>query len=512
MSGVKKNLDIENFGSRLDWMAWSKLRHDPDCRRLPNAQSSPPNSQKTWRALVAQIKFPGTSDDDAVAENGPIPKGPWSEYCNGKRPVPEDVIDAICKVYPAMPRDILAAPDYATFEAKAAELLSGRDSWATVAATIAADRGRLAELGKAYHAGVDQAPGGFPLILRDGWLLPRPQELREDDQRLPRILARQTAPEPVALPGWPATYMALQIGQMDGRTAGKQFNGSTFRLMDVTPLSGDLDLTLTAGRYYDYINTCEVLGAELAAFALDHPDIDPGPGNLPLRGDPGDAFRLWSRSAALGVNCLCILKGYDGKVVGDPSGDRHDVFLMHRRDKRTIEAQEVWHVVPAGGHSPASIQCPDPREVGLWWTVAREFVEECFNVEEAKLMKTDKARGFMGDFKAQAVLNATLRNPAVGRVFLLGLGLDPVTLKPEALVAVVIDWAKAKADCQLPHDKRLAIIANDEGKIEARLLEGPGSLRQAAVVGADGITILPAAAGSLQRAAELYDDLTSWLL
>src|SRR5205085_2373566 len=72
-------------------------------------------------------------------------------------------------------------------------------------------------------------------------------------------------------------------------------NGETYRPLDVQVGPDGLHLTCGPGRYFDYHDTCEILGIELAAWMRAHPGRAPGADDLPLRMRVDDIFNLRNR-------------------------------------------------------------------------------------------------------------------------------------------------------------------------------------------------------------------------
>lgn len=95
------------------------------------------------------------------------------------------------------------------------------------------------------------------------------------------------------------------------------------------------------------------------------------------------------------------------------------------------------HVVPAGEFQPHS---KDPLiwkdDLNLWRTIMREYAEEFLREPDAA-----EARGAVIDFAHQppySDFNEALDNGQL-KVYLLGLGLEPITWKPEICTACVWD-------------------------------------------------------------------------
>jgi hypothetical protein len=375
--------------------------------------------------------------------------------------------------------------------------------WTEATLYLAAHRDVLATLGKRYHRAIDETPDK-PLIGRRDWLLDEPVQITRSapasrfDHAIPDVEGRR-------LQGLPVDYTELKMQLSSGTNFN---NGDSFRMLDVAPNAQSLEFTFGCGKYFNYLNTCEALGAELADFAVRFPsDVErlrsdlstPFPSSLPHRGLPADIMDFSNRSAFVGVNCLLMMRNYSDHHVGDEG--RRDVFALHDRGKTTLEAQNCTHVVPAGGHQPMTEEFGDEREFGLWSTVVREFCEELFNKEEASRMR-GLGESFLDHRNVRPLIRAFFDSGAA-RSFLLGVGLDPVSTKPEILVALVVDWRLAAN-----LSNRLKIEENYEGRV--RLIDlSKASLERQVNRTRTEKPLLPAGRACMVEAIKHYDFLMS---
>jgi hypothetical protein len=279
-------------------------------------------------------------------------------------------------------------------------------------------------------------------------------------------------------------------------------NGPTFRLSSINPSDDAPGLTFSPDHYYNYINTCEALAAELADAWKRGSNI--GPSDLSLRGESNRIFDLRWRSAFPGVNCLLVLKDYFDGNHSDETLRAQDKFLMRKRGQSTLEAQNTWHVVPAGGHQPVSEDFESDIEQLIWWTAVREFIEELFDKEEAAELR-ERGQDFLSLPEVRPFIKQIFRKPKVAKVFYLGMGFDPVTTKPEILVCIVINWRAISAvDWRAVTNqpfKGLRIVGNCEGKIHWREFTRERLLAEAKRPHEKG-SVLPAGAACLLRVAE----------
>jgi hypothetical protein len=138
---------------------------------------------------------------------------------------------------------------------------------------------------------------------------------------------------------------------------------------------------------------------------------------------------------------------------------------MHRRDsKKVAAAMGVYHVVPAGEFQPAGINPGDfGADMDLWRNMVREYAEEFLGLPDSigstgRTIDFDKDEPYASISRARASGDAT--------PFFLGIGIDPLTLKPEILtVCVFSDMAFDRIFGDMP-----------EKNTEGRLVSGHRNL------------------------------------
>ncbi|MFF3454790.1 hypothetical protein ACFYXH_10730 [Streptomyces sp. NPDC002730] len=210
---------------------------------------------------------------------------------------------------------------------------------------------------------------------------------------------------------------------------GTWFNGPSYRLLEVTPPPTDSPdagpcLTFALGHYFDGLDTTEALAYEEALLDLRGID-DPLHGRY--RRSLGGPFRLGGRAALPGVSALTV------RTEGDDA-----FFFMHRRDGDGVAvAMDTTHVVPAGEFQPHVNVLPVwQSDLDLWRTTMREYAEEFLGAPDAT-----GDGGVTLDYAHDAPyadFERALRDGKV-RVRFLGLGMDPLTWKPEICLACVWD-------------------------------------------------------------------------
>jgi hypothetical protein len=428
-----KNYAIERFGDRVRWI-------------IQNLEASPRRETKIddLSELWLVLKEPGDLD---------LNEKTWTRSVSPtqKHRVPDPIIQALLRTFPELPESVLLAPSFAEFERHALPITAARRRWEDAVRFLALDRELLAKVGKQYHASVD-ADKAFPIIVQPGWILPKPIELSENS---PLPLLDLTVKELPArrLEGLNVDFVQLRISMMK-RGGHAIYNGDSYRALDVRAKSGRLDLTFGPTEYFQVVNSCEATAAELADFVRRNPNSIPDA--LELRGPPAAIFDFKNRSTYVVVNCLLIIKNYS---VNTYSRSRYsDQFVLHERSEDTLESQNCISVVPAGGHQPIAADFGDHREVSLWRTVVREFCEELFNKEEAVRLRRH-GESFLDLPEVKPYVDAIFRKGAA-RVYLMGVGIEPVATKCEFLIAIVVDWREAA------QRMILKIEENWEGKVK----------------------------------------------
>jgi hypothetical protein len=478
--------DIERFGTRVDWC----IRNlEPD-ERVVKPQAGVPlglaiqNRTDLWNVIIPMLgRGAGKSNKT------------WNRCVSPTKryPIPEAIIRALCLIYPEIPIEILLTRSFDEFQTKVEHLSNARRRWCDATDYVSDHRAALADLGKQYHRPVDEVPG-FPLIAKKEWLLPQPVELTEQSP-LPEFWAHVKDASAPRLDGMNVDYSSLVT-----RTLGRsrlRWNGDSYRMIDIQAKAENLKFVFGPTNYFSYVNSLETIALELADHCLrSGPDLLPE--LLPRRGQPSAIFDLKNRSAFAGVNCILLLKNYFVGVNSDQRRRSSNKFVLHDRPGDAVEARNTIHVVPAGGHQPLSVDFGDDQEVSIWRTAVREFCEELFNKEEAAELKRH-GEDFLSLTEIQPLIESFFRGGAA-KIYLLGVGLDPLTTKPEILVAIVANWAKASEKMELK------IEENYEGNAQFYDLSRENLLREANKARAKK-SLLPAGKACLLLAAENYDFL-----
>ncbi len=284
-------------------------------------------------------------------------------------------------------------------------------------------RSKLTDRARAYYAGEPIARD--PLLASPAWIPSEPLplddlqlELREETlggERLQRL--RKTA-RPL-IPGTAASRtISGAIEQIEQPPTLD--NRLCYRLAAVEGEAGQLRLVCGTLRYFDFLDVGEALALELARANTKRR------ARTPLRDCAGGALDVGARPSLLTVNALTV---WEHEQRGQWQ------FLMHRRKSSKVPvAGDSLHVLPAGGFQPAA---DDParlvKDFSIWRTLQREFDEE--------LLGASEATGRVGTPKSsEAEPYRTLdelRDDGLCVPWVLGLGLDPLTLAAEVGVVVV---------------------------------------------------------------------------
>lgn len=357
--------------------------------------------------------------------------------------VPQPLIDWMCMLFPDLTEARLTAETYSQFEECFDSYMEDRHRWDAAIEFMAQDRIAINTVAKKFYESVDASASDFPLVLQEErWMRSEPVELtREYEQEFLAEIRdghKFDAPKLRGLSGEYSSYKGTKVYRERKKVRKEpQHNGEIFCIDDVLfDDSGLCGLTYFFSNYFDYINTCEILGAELADWVLRNGEDAALPDRFEHRGTPEQIFDYRSRATYPGVNCISLFLNYDGTNYGTVG----NYFPLHKRDETQTQAQNLVHVVPAGGHQGFSMGAQS-ADTAIRQTVTREFLEEFFNLED---LNTQPASWH--DFRNHPQVKPLYElffsdvNPAA-KIYLFGMGIDPVTCKPEVLCGVVVDWS-----------------------------------------------------------------------
>jgi hypothetical protein len=236
------------------------------------------------------------------------------------------------------------------------------------------------------------------------------------------------------------------LAQLTGR---KFENRQTYRLRyaDLRPNAPTLRFGL--GTYFDHLDIGEACAHEFAAAQLDLLD----PAEQRIRADVGDPCDPDRRPVNLAISSLTLR--FDRKA-GDAT------FLMHRRDPEKVgHAAGLYQVLPTGVFQAAGeAQWNLRNDFSLWRSMVREYAEEFLG--ESEDYGADRAPIDYDAWPFAVRMKYGLDAGDI-RAYVLGMGVDPLTLATDLLTVVVID---ADLYDEL-FDATVAI--NDEGEVVSSL-------------------------------------------
>jgi hypothetical protein len=140
-----------------------------------------------------------------------------------------------------------------------------------------------------------------------------------------------------------------------------------------------------------------------------------------------DPFDLTRRSTGLGTVTLTMR-----------IDNGHASFYMHKRDASNLSVGPgVVHAIPAGEFAPSDVGLDSMRvDFDLWRTVMREYAEEFLDIEEA-YGRGGRPLDYDDDWPFSELNQA--RTSGGLRLYVLGIGLDVLTWKPELLLVCLVD-------------------------------------------------------------------------
>jgi transcriptional regulator with XRE-family HTH domain len=285
-----------------------------------------------------------------------------------------------------------------------------------------------------------QRIGRSTLLTHPAWLPPEPLELDQvelvwiDEQQPPALrgVEREArAARPLLSADQRYERYVHAVRDLDPPRLFE--NRVSFRLLDVAcsePDKAQLGFGMTT--YFDAVDVCETLAHELAdayvSFLPHGAEVRrPSGRRLPFRKLVGDPFDLHHRPVGASIDTLTVRRSRSSAS-----------FVLHQRDaERVAVAGGMYHIMPAGVFQPSSmLPTANTYDFDLWRNMMREYSEEFLgNLEHdgnaSALIDYDRQEPFRS-------LNQARRERKL-RVFLLGVGLDPLTLWGEILTVAIFD-------------------------------------------------------------------------
>jgi hypothetical protein len=295
--------------------------------------------------------------------------------------------------------------------------------------------------------------GPTPLLTARRWVPAAPVPLSDvaielEPTRSVRESLADVAPLivlPERLDGSRYVSYSAAIAELTGRTFD---NRGTYRLQ-AAHVRGVGRLAFGLGHYFDGLDVGEAAAHEFAATRLGLL----GSGEQRIRGAVGDPTDPARRPTNLAISTLTLRHD---RAAGETT------YLMHWRDPQKVgHAGGLFQVLPTGVFQAAGeAEWNRHNDFDLWRSMIREFAEELLDVSEdyaAELAAIDYAA-----WPFAAAMTQGLADGAI-RAYVLGLGVDPLTLATDLLTVVVID-------AEL-YDKLFAGVRalNEEGRVLAAL-------------------------------------------
>lgn len=290
----------------------------------------------------------------------------------------------------------------------------------------------------------------FPLIIKDDWIPESPIELGKI--QLSWRTQKDKITQPI-LKSFPAE-VSYQENIKKFYPEIKLENNFAYKLSDIHLSNGVFDLIFSPSQYFDYFNTCEVLSYEFCWALMENENIysiykhkknipreNLNFSNIrfPLRDDI-NIFDFTNRSTVAGISTLLI-------VLNKNKQGKHYYYFHKRQSKELAEGMNTFHVVPAGTFQPDSFNDNfHDRNFNLLRNILRELAEELLGKDElSDIIKDEK--NFMEE--SPILEYVSLFKDSNAKFFFLGLGLDPLTTKPEILTCIVIDGSKVGSEINL---------------------------------------------------------------
>lgn len=309
----------------------------------------------------------------------------------------------------------------------------GPGPWRRARRYLNHQRHRLTLAAGGLYPSLDRVPP-TPLLCRARWLAPEPVSLADVtlswDPAAPPAQIHGTGPasravRPVGAGGRRFASYAEALAELDPPRLLE--DRACYRLTGVTFECGRAAMTFGPGTYFDGINVGEAVAHE---FAARHMRGGPGPhlADLPLRARVGDPTDLTRRTANPAISMLTLRRAADGGMT----------FLLHHRDSALVaHGGGLYQVLPAGVFQPpAGTGAALRDDLDLWPCVVREYGEELLGHPET--CGDDAAAFDHGSLPLYRSLSAA-RGDGSLRCYLLGLGVDPLSLATDILAVSVID-------------------------------------------------------------------------
>lgn len=214
--------------------------------------------------------------------------------------------------------------------------------------------------------------------------------------------------------------LSSAVSKLERPEPGRFADRECYRVEGIQISEGAVSLDISQTHYFDAFDAS-------AAFELEAIRSGAAPG--PARRELGPPWKdLGARVTVASVSALTLRRATDGE----------SEFWLHRRSADLGMVQGQRHVVPSGVFQPAVDKVPGlfERDAHLWHTILRETAEELLGFEDAD-GRAAREPAYEED-PPYADFTAAVEGGHI-RPWLLGFGLDPMSLWLEVLAAVVYD-------------------------------------------------------------------------
>ncbi len=309
----------------------------------------------------------------------------------------------------------------------------GHDQWRRVRRYLNGHRHELTQAADHLYPDLDRVRP-TSLLCPAGWLPPEPVSLTDvklkwtPEVAPPRVDGtgpQAQAVRPVGVGGRRFADYADALAALDPPRLLE--NRICYRLTSLTCGDGAAAMTFGPGTYFAGINVGEAVAHEFAAWRM-RGTTAPRLADLPLRDLVGNPADLAGRAVNPAISMLTLRRHRDGSMT----------FLLHHRDSaQVVHGGGLYQVIPVGMFQPSSDTGAAPRnDFDLWRCAVREYSEELLGTPETY---GDGTGAF--DYHAWPLYQALAKARDDGslRSYLLGTGVDPLSLAADILAVTVID-------------------------------------------------------------------------
>ncbi|TDP96619.1 helix-turn-helix transcriptional regulator [Labedaea rhizosphaerae] len=420
---------------------------------LPNIEDHP-------GSVVREYRLASGRSQGAVASAVGITQQFLSQLETGTRQLTIELRRAFARTLGIPPERLGLAGSFnqsATPHAMAPDVARSQGTWRAQRDWLNRHRFELGLLAVRYYPARYRLPR-TSLIAAPGWVADQPVEL--DEVRLSLCEQRQhfdiTGMEPETSAVRPlhhqGTSFASYTSAVKHLDRPRLFESRpSYRYLGGSITSGQLEFGLAA--YFDKLDVSEALAHEMSIACMDGlpDDADGLGGQLPFRDLIGDPFAPGRRAIIPAITTLTLRLR---RFPSPPS------FLLHWRDpSRVATAAGVYDVIPAGEFQPSSVALWDrANDFSLWRNMVREYSEELLGQPEHDGTRTQPV-----DYDRWPLYQAlsTARHDGRLSAFVLGMGMDALTLAATILTVVVID------DDVFEKNFAATVRFNDEGEVVA---------------------------------------------